>query len=199
MVLLLKGTQGTEGVAVSGGFALADNCAYFTEGQAGDEPQEDNFSLRSVQPSECSPDTCMCLRSDDLCFQIVLCPWHVRLGNIVPRDGRTLPPTTVGQQVARDPEQPGAEGTAPLSVARKGIHCLEKDLLGEVGGILVVVGSSTQVAVERGGVTATELAEGSGLGPSPPDQIAVFHRLLARHRKLFHHHVSPPSWLSLSC
>jgi hypothetical protein len=69
----------------------------------------------------------------------------------------------MGDLMAGDPEQPGAEGALTTEVLDAG-PCLGPGLLAEVLRIMVIIGLGADEMENRGMVQGDELAEGGGIG-----------------------------------
>jgi len=105
-----------------------------------------------------------------------------RFGQEIPGDGVFPPTVDIDHHISCNPKQPGAKWQTALPITWETIEHFHKDLLRQIGRVLVALCPSAEIVVEAVGIPHTELPEGGRLGSCGPNQ-----------RGLITFRLSPPS------
>jgi hypothetical protein len=115
-----------------GRLGLADRSSHFSGGQAGDEPQHQDLSLRLGKPPQLLDQNPL---REDLAFEVDGSLRGVVEGGPPVTEGS---PLVLGDDVAGDPEDPARERSSMLVAERReSLPGGEEDVLGSVLGVVV--------------------------------------------------------------
>ena len=156
-------------------FGLAQDIGHFRVAEPLDEAQEDHLALLLAKAADRSPDFVRVEPGLDLDLRVG--PGRlvalVRIQKLVERDVAASDPIVVDDQVVGEPEEPRPEGQASVLVARYRLPRLEKDLLGQILGLVLGLDAVGDVTVDAVDVQLVELPEGIRVShPSPGRKIS---------------------------